>query len=238
MGSVPTSPRAAVLAWCEAHVDVFRFNAANIGLSADQALHFGTLTEGYASAAAAAEKARQEADALSDQASDAYRLMRRAMSNAITDIRQFAQDQPNPQTVYTLAQVPPRQDPQTAPPPGQPTNLSVSLVSTTGALELRWRSNNPSGTSYIVRRRLPTQNEFAFIGVTGERRFVDNTFIAGPDSVEYIVQGQRADSASPLSEVFVIRFGRNGPGRTLSIEGVNEGTNNAAAHIIAARRAA
>lgn len=227
MGSIPTSPRAAVLAWCEAHVDVFRTQAANIGLSADQALDFATLTESFATASAAAEKARQEADALADEANNAYRLMRRSMSNAVTDIRQFAQQQTNPQTVYTLAEVPPRQDPSTAPPPGQPTNLSVSLVSSTGALELRWKSNNPrgtSGTSYIIRRRTPTQQDFAFVGVTGERRFVDNTFVAGPDSVEYTVQAQRADSASPLSEIFVIRFGRNGPGRSLSIE--TSGANN------------
>lgn len=232
MGSIPTSPRAAVLAWCQAHVDTFRTNAVNIGLTADQSLDFGLLTDTYASAFAAAEKARQEADALTDAANDAYRLMRRSMTNAVTDIRQYAEDQPNPQTVYTLAQVPARQDPSTAPPPGQPTNLSVSLVSTTGALELRWKSNNPpgtSGTSYIIRRRLPTQNDFTFIGVTGERRFVDNTFVAGPDSVEYTVQGQRADSASPESEIFTIRFGRNGPGRSLSIEQTSESSSRKAA---------
>jgi hypothetical protein len=221
MGSIPTSPRGSVLAWCEAHVDVFRTNAVAIGLTADQALDFGVATETYATAIAAAEKARQEADALTDAANNAYRLMRRQMTNAVADIRQYAEDQPDPQAVYTRAEVPARQDPSAAPPPGQPSNLSVSLVSATGALELRWKSNNPSGTSgtsYIIRRRLPTEANFSFVGVTGERRFVDNSFVAGPDTVEYTVQGQRADSSSPLSEIFVIRFGRNGPGRQLTIE--------------------
>ncbi|HYF15375.1 MAG TPA: hypothetical protein VD971_09925 [Phycisphaerales bacterium] len=102
----------------------------------------------------------------------------------------------------------------------------MALVASTGAVELRWRSNNPtgtSGTSYIVRRRLSPTEEFAFVGVTGERRFVDNTFIAGPDSVQYTVQGQRADSAGPLSEILAVRFGRTGPGRTLSIESAETG---------------
>jgi hypothetical protein len=44
---------------------------------------------------------------------------------------------------------------------------------------------------------------------------VDNTFIAGPDSVQYTVQGQRADAAGPESQIFTVRFGRNGPGVTI-----------------------
>lgn len=226
MGSIPTSPKTAVLAWCNAHIDIFRTEAANIGLTADQALDFATATEAYATAAAAAEKARQEAEAATEAANDAYRLMRREMTTAIADVRQFAQRQTNPGAVYALAEVPPRQDPSTAPPPGQPTNLQASIVTATGAIELRWRSNNPvgtSGTSYIITRKLPTESDFRFVGVTGERRFVDNTFIAGPDSVQYQVQGQRADSASPVSEIFTLRFGRTGPGRAVTIESVHSG---------------
>ena len=221
MGSIPSSPRSAVLSWCDAHIENFRTNAANIGLTADQALTFATVTEAYATAASEQEKARLSYAAKTENANDAYRNMRRELSQAVNDIRYFASTAPSPAAVYTLAEVPPRQDPSTVPPPGQPTNLSVSLVSSTGALELRWKSVNPrgaSGTSYIVMRKLPTQANFSFVGVTGERRFVDNTFIAGPDSVEYNVQGQRADSAGPVSESFVIRFGRNGPGSQMTIE--------------------
>lgn len=76
-----------------------------------------------------------------------------------------------------------------------------------GSLTLRWKSNNPRGTSrtsYIIRRRLPGESAFAFVGVSGSSKFVDSTFIAGPDSV----QGQRGDAAEPVSEIFTVNFGQ------------------------------
>lgn len=87
-----------------------------------------------------------------------------------------------------------------------------------------------SGTSYIIRRKLPSESEFSFIGVSGKKEFVDDSLIAGPDSVQYTVQGQpltrdatsshvdaqrpsrvkgqRADSSGPLSPVFTVNFGQ------------------------------
>ncbi len=37
---------------------------------------------------------------------------------------------------------------------------------------------------------------------------MDDTLIAGPDSVQYTVQGQRADSSGPLSPIFTVNFGQ------------------------------
>lgn len=45
---------------------------------------------------------------------------------------------------------------------------------------------------------------------------MDSTFQAGPDKVEHTIQGQRSDSAGPLSNIFTINFGANGPGLTIS----------------------
>jgi len=41
-----------------------------------------------------------------------------------------------------------------------------------------------------------------------ERSFVDLTLLAGLDSVQYTVQGQRTDSSGPMREVFTVNFGR------------------------------
>lgn len=215
--SVPVSPRADVLAWCQAHIDIFSTSAVAIGLSASQAAEFGVLTGNYASAEGEVEKARIALRLAVDNANNAYTLMRRSMTQAVSDIRYFALQQSDPQAIYNLAQVPPRANPSQLPPPGRPNDFSVELIDATGALQLRWKCVNPrgtSGTSYIVRRKLPGETSFSFIGVTGERRFVDNTFTAGPDSVEYTVQAQRADRAGIESSVFQINFGLQGPGRT------------------------
>jgi hypothetical protein len=97
----------------------------------------------------------------------------------------------------------------------------VELDSATGAVKLSWKASNPSGTqgtSYIV-RRTDTTGEFVFVGVTGVKTFTDDTFFAGPDSVQYTVQGQRADSAGPVSAIFTINFGRSSGGLTIASAG-------------------
>jgi hypothetical protein len=42
----------------------------------------------------------------------------------------------------------------------------------------------------------------------GLKRGVDQTLVAGSDSVQYTVQGQRADSSGPVSPIFTVNFGR------------------------------
>lgn len=223
MGSIPTSPRSAVQAYCTAHILPFTSSPAQIGLTTAQATEFATLTTGYVQAAAEAEAARVAAATATENATVAYNAMRRSFNGCVTDIRDFAEQQADPQEVYNLAQIPARSTPSSLPAPGQPRDLSVSIIAASGEIELAWKSNNPTGstgTAYIVRRRLPTEQNFIFIGVTGERKFIDNSFIAGPDSVEYTVQAQRGGLASPLSEIFLVRFGRSGPGRSMSVESV------------------
>jgi hypothetical protein len=75
----------------------------------------------------------------------------------------------------------------------------------------RWKASNPAGTSgtaYIIRHKLPEESAFSFIGVSGKKEFIDDTLIAGPDSVQYTVQGQRADSSGPVSPIFTVMFGQ------------------------------
>lgn len=58
----------------------------------------------------------------------------------------------------------------------------MTLDAATGELALTWKASNPagiSGTSNIL-RRLPSEAEFMFIGVTGTKRYVDSTLIAAP----------------------------------------------------------
>jgi hypothetical protein len=87
-----------------------------------------------------------------------------------------------PQTVYQLVQIPPPAAPTPAPPPAQPSDLTVLLDAARGQLTLYWKGANPAGTSetsYIVRRRLPGWSEFSFIGVSRKKMFVDDTLVAG-----------------------------------------------------------
>jgi hypothetical protein len=104
----------------------------------------------------------------------------------------------------------------------------VLLDPPTGTLTLRWKACNPagmSGTSYIIKRRIvaaatlrPGETEFAFLGVSGKKEFVDDTLVAGAGQRAVHRAGQRADSSGPVSPIFTVNFGRLPDGaRTASV---------------------
>ncbi|HYE62470.1 MAG TPA: fibronectin type III domain-containing protein [Phycisphaerales bacterium] len=119
--------------------------------------------------------------------------------------------------ICTSGQSPQPCKPQPASAPAQPKELAARLISGDGALEISWKARNPrgtQGTTYIVRRRLAGEREFSFLGVTGAKRFTDNTVPAGVTGVEYTVQGQRADVSGPWSPILSVALGsaRAAPG--------------------------
>jgi hypothetical protein len=214
MGSYPTSPRSDFLAWCQAHVAVFTDRAATIGLTPAQAARFKSVVTSATDRLSAQTEARIAAKTATSQATESFRELRDVTGETVRVIKTFAETSNNP-AVYDLAQIPPPAPPTPLPPPAQPTDVTVSVDATTGAIQLAWKATNPrgsSGTSYIIRRKLPTQTSFEFVGVTGVKRFNDNSFIAGPDSVQYTIQGQRSDTSGPVSAILTINFGRAGGG--------------------------
>ncbi len=219
MGAYPTSPRNEFFQWCQDHADVFESNATAIGLTNSQAASF-KLAVGDADAAVSEQsKAQETAKAATNNANLKFTTLRRSAAQMVRSIKTFAENTGNG-NVYVLAQVPPPAAPGTTPPPGKPFDVSVQLDTNSGAPVLKWKARNPAGTagtSYIVRRKLPTESAFAFVGVTGTKGFTDNTFIAGPDSVQYTIQGQRSDRAGSASDAFTINFGR--------APGLNNGSN-------------
>lgn len=225
MGLYPTSPRADFLSWANVHAPIFTARAAQIGLTAPQAAAFAAAVEAASAAESDRANAAQAAKTATQEATMKVSDLRRSASATVGLIKAFAQQTDNPE-VYNLAEIPAPATPVPFPPPGLPTDLAVSLIPTTGQIELRWKCQNPTGTqgtAYIVRRRVAPGSQFEFIGVTGEKRFVDSTFAAGPDRVEYTVQGQRADSAGPVSNIVVVNFGTPAPLPLPGSAGANNG---------------
>jgi|GEM_PF-2745679 len=81
-----------------------------------------------------------------------------------------------------------------------------------------------AGTSYLVRRRLPGERAFTLLGVTGQKRFVDETIPAGMRQVEYTVQGQRGKRTGALSQIFFVSIGQ-GDAAGEKVEGASANTN-------------
>jgi hypothetical protein len=211
MATYPRKPRSAFLEWCRAHETVFTTHAAEIGLSADEALAFTQAAELGGTRLLEQEAAKEAAKVATQRVTDAFDDLGKTAGNVVRRIRAFAEASADPDAVYAVAQIPPRSQPSPQPAPGQPTDLTVTLDPTEGTITLRWKSDNPdgtSGTAYIIRRRLPGETEFMFVGVSGKKSFVDETLIAGPDSVQYTVQGQRANLSGPVSPIFTVNFGK------------------------------
>lgn len=206
--------RAATLARAEARAAVFAARAAEIGLSKEQAAAYAAAVEAAREALAAQEAARSAAMAATAAAVERFAELRGLGADLVRLVRAFAEASGSPAEVYELAQIPAPAPRSPAPPPARPAGLRVELDPTRGALTLSWKATHPkgtSGTSYIVRRRLPGEDGFAFLGTTGSKRFVDETLPAGAEWAQYTVQAQRADSAGPVSAIFTAHMGRAEP---------------------------
>ncbi|MGE0295017.1 MAG: hypothetical protein AB7P97_21935 [Hyphomonadaceae bacterium] len=217
MGVVPDT-RIGKIEFYEAHIAPWTTNAAGIGLTPASVTALGTLTTAARNAFNAAEAARQAAKSATQAFYDAVRAMHSgpgAGADMIDTIRNYAETKNLP-NVYVLAQIPPPADPSTAPPPGTPFEFRVGLLQN-GALELRWKCNNPSGTQgtiYEVKRSIGG-GAFNFVGATGVKSFTDDTLPSGATPATYQVTAVRSTARGNPAQ-FTVNFGIGGPGLTIA----------------------
>lgn len=229
MGIVPDT-RLGKIEFYEAHTlagGPWATNAAAIGLTPAAVTALGTLTTQARKAFNDAEAARQAAKTATQAFYDAVRAMHSnpgAGADMIELIKNKAQTTNNP-GVYTLAQIPPPATPGTTPPPGTPLDFTVGLLQN-GALELKWKCNNPSGTQgtvYEVKRRDGGGSgaTFGYVGSTGVKNFTDETVVSGTASVTYQVTAIRSTQRGNPGQ-FTVNFGMGGGGG-FAITSVTEG---------------
>ncbi|MFZ2875058.1 MAG: hypothetical protein WAZ94_11325 [Phycisphaerales bacterium] len=227
MGVVPDT-RLGKIEFYEAHAlagGPWAVNAAAIGLTPAAVTTLGTLTTAARSAFNAAEAARQAAKAATQNFYDKVRAMHSgpgAGADMIDTIRLFAETKNDP-NVYVLAQIPPPATPGTTPPPGTPFEFTVGLLQN-GALELKWKCNNPSGTVgtiYEVKRSIGG-GAMTFVGASGVKTFTDDTLPNGAMPATYQVTAVRSTARGNPAQ-FTVNFGIGGGGG-FAITSVTEGT--------------
>jgi hypothetical protein len=221
MGVVPDS-RLGKIEFYEAHAlagGPWATNAAAIGLTPAAVTTLSTLTTQARAAYNAAEAARQAAKAATQNFYDKVRAMHNgpgAGADMIQTIRTWAESKNDP-NVYVLAQIPAPATPGVTPPPGTPFEFTVGLLQN-GALELKWKCNNPSGTQgtiYEVKRRTGSSGAFAYVGSSGVKNFTDDTVAAGSPSVTYQITAVRSTQRGNSAQ-FTVNFGVGGPGLTIA----------------------
>lgn len=207
---MPSSPirRADFALWGQAHAENFVSVGPAVGLSVTEVQRFADAFARLQVAAVARDRAREAARAATAALKEAYAEAKLVTGATLRRVRLFAEDTNNPQ-VYQLARIAAPASPAPAPPPGTPTGFALKLENT-GAVTISFRCKNPpgtTGTSYIVRRKLPGQRGFSIVGATGKKRFTDTTLPAGVASAEYTVQGLRSGSLGAVSLVAKVRLG-------------------------------
>jgi hypothetical protein len=215
MPTVPTRTDE-FLTWAEQRAQTWQVQPTAIGLTTAQAVSMQSAVLLARGKFADRAKAQTAAEIATNEQNTAVRDARRVTSDLIRAIRGFAANSDDPNMILNMAELPLPSSGAPLPPPGKPNTVNVAITPTTGAITLSWKVVNPagaSGTSYIVRRRTGNTGEFVFVGVTGTKKFTDSSFVAGPDSVQYTIQGQRSDVAGLVSDIVTINFGRTGPGR-------------------------
>jgi len=208
MGLLPNST-AGKIQFCESHLADWSANAVAIGSSAPEIAALTTKTESARAALTEQETAQETAKTKTAALRDAVDEMVLATSDLIKKVRAKAATAGN--SVYQLANIPAPAVPSPVGAPGQPSNFKVSL-GVDGAPAISWKCNNPAGcigVIYQLWRRTTADGEFAYIGGTGARKFVDGTIPAGTSQVTYQMQAVRSTAAGPWAQ-FNVNFGTAG----------------------------
>lgn len=227
--SIVPATRIGKIEFYESHVAPFSTHSAAIGLSPGSVSALSTATQTARSAYNAHLSAVEASKAATQFFHDKVQAMHSGPglgSDMIQQIKTFAQTSNNP-NVYVLAQIPGPGSPSELPPPGTPYAFKVNLLQT-GAIELKWKCDNPSGTQgtiYEVMRRFTLDGPFSFVGASGTRSFIDQTIPAGSSPATYQVTAVRSTQRGAPAQ-FTVSFGVGGLG--LSIASVSEGVKLAA----------
>ena len=215
MSQIVPTDNDALLVFGNDHAPVFLTNAVAIGLTVPQGTAFDTANKNMQSAWLAYNKARQglkDASTAWKEAKGDFRTL------AVADcglIKNFAERQPVPATVYALAQISPPSPRTPSVPPAVATDLRASLDTETGELTVRWSATQPksiSGVVYQVQRVLGSGANFATVGLTGTKSFIDANIPTGASRIQYRVIGQRGGLVSPASATLDVRLSTNAVG--------------------------
>ena len=204
MGTNMPQDRGEALDWVEAHIEPWTTHATAIDLSPEQVAAITLLAQTARQKATAAGTARDAAKAATQEWHDSADNMKAFTSTLIADIKAFARTEANDQ-IYALAQISKRAKPGEAQPPAVPSSVK-STVTNDGDVELRWKGKGPTGTRYHVLRKLPTQNNFAFLGDTSEKLFIDRAVPSGTSPIVYQIVAVHTENRVPGEPIYV-RFG-------------------------------
>jgi len=215
MAIVPKKP-VAKIQFFEDHIAPWTTNATAIGTTTVEVTALQTKTVAARAAYDAQQVSQDVAKAATETLKQAVATMNLAGTAIIDQVRSQAKNV-GP-SVYPLAQIPAPATPSPVGAPGKPFGLKVQLEDN-GALTLKWKCNNPvgsTGTLYQIWRKIGT-GAFTYIGGAGTKSFVDDTVPMGAVGVTYQLQAVRSTSVGPWAQ-FNVNFGSTPAGPMIVTE--------------------
>jgi hypothetical protein len=137
---------------------------------------------------------------------DAIGTLRDQLSIAVSKIRVAAETNTNPNSVYALAEIPPRANPTPAPAPTPPTSLQGELTND-GYVTVAWTATRVNGDYWSVWRQLAGSSDLVLIGTTAGKTFTDSEVPVGVAWAQYRVRSHRGTEMSESSEPAQVVFG-------------------------------
>lgn len=204
MGTNLPSDRGPAIDWITEHIAQWTANAASIGVAPADVAAVAGQTSSAVTARSAAGTARQ---ASKDATLDYYDKAKDAMDGArdlILQIKSYAVSTGDPQ-VYVLAGISPRDEPGETPAPESPSAITATLLPG-GPLLLKWKCRGPSGTFYIVHRKLSGESAYSMIATVTDKAFTDNNLPKGVDEVFYQINAQHRDKLT-LGDIKLVQLG-------------------------------
>ncbi|HYE19516.1 MAG TPA: fibronectin type III domain-containing protein [Tepidisphaeraceae bacterium] len=215
--SSPLFPRtdAALMAFLKSKATPWGANHAAIGTTSAAVTAMNAKVATAEAKLQAAVDLHQSAKAATADARLAVDAARRSGADIVKQVRaKAATDGPS---VYVLAEIPAPPTPGPVGNPGTPTNFKVALNGD-GSIRATWKCANPpgsTGTMYLINRRV-AGGEWAQLGGSGTKSFVDATLPAGAASVTYQIQAVRSTAVGAAAQ-FVVNFGVSGGTMTAAV---------------------
>lgn len=205
---VVPSKCVAKIEFYQSHVAQWASNAESIGTTPGAVSALATLTEAARDAFKEQQEIQNAAKAATLKLQTAVDAMGTAGASIMKQIRAKGGEAGN--GVYSLASIPAPARPSPIGAPGKPSDFKIKLHQD-GSLLLKWKCPNPAGavgTIYQLYRRIGNSSDekFAYLGNSGQRKFVDTTLPAGAAQVTYQIQAVRSTRSGPFAQ-FNVNFG-------------------------------
>ena len=217
MAGIIPRKKTDMINWMRERMETWTAAATEIGVTPGQMTALAAVLDQAIADDLAAGVAANAAKAATLTSNTSAEALRDLAQENLDRIRVYARAQPDPNAVYSTANVPAPAVPAPAGPPGTPFDFKVALAQN-GALTLSWKCINPpntSGTIYEVFRGPTANGPWTNAGGSGTRKFTDETLPSGLNPVTYRITAVRS-TARGLPATFNVSFGVGGGGLTVT----------------------